>query len=487
MWPALRRYPAHPSVLDPHLLLQKGDLMPQAVVVDLKPSARVEKVFTPAQRQTSFIEDGSDLDDGFIHNPPHPNEYCPCKPQLCDFKTLDAYYVTARYTGGSGSGESPRSNVLLVQWNTQYARLHDNEPASFDAVADNREPSEDLACWNTKPEPDALLALLDRAAELSTAGIPHTTEAEAIPLQTAAMRTLGVTNPPWVLFDLHTDHLGTVRVITNNAGAIVSTHDYYPFGEPMKSLSSFNTHQFTGHERDAESGMDYMLARYYGGSIGRFLSVDPIMNPTRSIRRPARWNRYTYVLDNPLRFVDPNGEETEVAIGRATNRNGYGHIAIIQDGLVYSQGTHYSGKKDWGVPRDAYFNQKGEGGLSQNDQRETRVVKLKTTPEQESRLKGILAQGPGDYNNLTNTCAQATERPLESAGVLKTTEGPVRTDSAGNLLQAGDTDSNTPEGVEEKIEEQGVIDGETLEGTPATNPKSKPATLVNGLSGGKSS
>jgi hypothetical protein len=49
MWPALRRYPAHPSILDPHLLLQKGDLMPQAVVVDLKPSARVEKVLAPAQ------------------------------------------------------------------------------------------------------------------------------------------------------------------------------------------------------------------------------------------------------------------------------------------------------------------------------------------------------------------------------------------------------------------------------------------------------
>jgi RHS repeat-associated protein len=275
-------------------------------------------------------------------------------------------------------------------------------------------------------------------------------------------------------------------VITDNAGTVVSTHDYYPFGEVMKGFASFNTHQFTGHERDSESGMDYMLARYYEGTLGRFLSVDPVMMATRAIRRPARWNRYTYVLDNPLKFVDPNGEETEVAIGRATNNNGYGHIAIIQDGLVYSQGTEYSGKKDWGVPRDAYFNSKKDG-LSQNDQRQTRVVKLKTTPEQESRLRGVLAQGPGEYNNVTNTCAQATERPLESAGILKTTEGPLRTDSAGNLLQAGDADSHTPEGVEQKIDEQGVIEGETLEGTPATDPKSKPATIINGLSGGKSS
>jgi len=50
--------------------------------------------------------------------------------------------------------------------------------------------------------------------------------------------------------------------------------------------------------------MDYMLARHYGDSLPRFLSPDPIGG---SAARPQSWNRYAYVLGNPMRLVDPNG------------------------------------------------------------------------------------------------------------------------------------------------------------------------------------
>jgi RHS repeat-associated protein len=96
-------------------------------------------------------------------------------------------------------------------------------------------------------------------------------------------------------------------VITDNAGTVVSTHDYYPFGESMKGFASFNTHQFTGHERDLESGLDYMLARYYSTTAGRFQSVDPSRRSVLSAA-PQTWNRYAYVLNNPVSRVDPDGE-----------------------------------------------------------------------------------------------------------------------------------------------------------------------------------
>ena len=64
---------------------------------------------------------------------------------------------------------------------------------------------------------------------------------------------------------------------------------------------------FTGKERDSESGLDNFGARYNSSSVGRFVSVDP---SSRSVRRgnPQTWNRYTQSLNNPLRFVDPDGE-----------------------------------------------------------------------------------------------------------------------------------------------------------------------------------
>jgi len=69
-------------------------------------------------------------------------------------------------------------------------------------------------------------------------------------------------NPSWGILDLHTDHLGNVRAITDVYGYMVSTHNYFPFGEEVPWVApSYNTHQYTGHERDRETGLDYMMAR----------------------------------------------------------------------------------------------------------------------------------------------------------------------------------------------------------------------------------
>jgi RHS repeat-associated protein len=72
---------------------------------------------------------------------------------------------------------------------------------------------------------------------------------------------------------------------------------------------------FTGKERDAESGNDYMFARYYNSATGRFLSpdwsvkIDPV--PYAKLGNPQSLNLYSYVLNNPLSNVDPDGHETE--------------------------------------------------------------------------------------------------------------------------------------------------------------------------------
>src|SRR5206468_15639 len=101
---------------------------------------------------------------------------------------------------------------------------------------------------------------------------------------------------------LHLDHLGSPRVITKADGSVLSQHHYMPFGEelPFVAQGSSNARQFTGHERDSESGMDYMMARYYGSSLGRFESPDP--DKGIGLEDPQSWNKYTYVGNNPLRY-----------------------------------------------------------------------------------------------------------------------------------------------------------------------------------------
>jgi RHS repeat-associated protein len=64
--------------------------------------------------------------------------------------------------------------------------------------------------------------------------------------------------------------------------------------------------RFTQKERDNESGLDYFLARYYSSAQGRFTSVDPSMTSARAIH-PQSWNRYSYTINNPLRYTDPTG------------------------------------------------------------------------------------------------------------------------------------------------------------------------------------
>ena len=64
--------------------------------------------------------------------------------------------------------------------------------------------------------------------------------------------------------------------------------------------------KFTGYERDMETGLDYAQARYFSSTQGRFTSPDPLLASGRAVR-PQTWNRYTYALNNPLRFTDPSG------------------------------------------------------------------------------------------------------------------------------------------------------------------------------------
>jgi RHS repeat-associated protein len=72
------------------------------------------------------------------------------------------------------------------------------------------------------------------------------------------------------------------------------------------SGNAANLQKFTGKERDAESGLDYFGARYYGSALGRWASPDP-SNLGVDFYLPQTWNRYNYAVNNPLSIADRNG------------------------------------------------------------------------------------------------------------------------------------------------------------------------------------
>jgi RHS repeat-associated protein len=112
------------------------------------------------------------------------------------------------------------------------------------------------------------------------------------------------------------DHLGSPRINTDATGQVISRHDYHPFGEEISTAArtaalgytADNIRQkFTLYERDNETDLDFAQARYYNSLHGRFNTVDPMFESMETAL-PQSMNRYTYVLNNPLFFIDPNGE-----------------------------------------------------------------------------------------------------------------------------------------------------------------------------------
>ena len=129
------------------------------------------------------------------------------------------------------------------------------------------------------------------------------------------------------------DHLGSPRIVTDANGAVISRKDFTAFGETVTSSqrtggSTGNGYDppgvrqdYTGYQKDGESGLEYAQARYYNPQHGRFTSVDPL-TASATIRNPQSFNRYSYVLNSPYKFTDPLGLMGGVCSADNNNCNG---------------------------------------------------------------------------------------------------------------------------------------------------------------------
>jgi RHS repeat-associated protein len=99
------------------------------------------------------------------------------------------------------------------------------------------------------------------------------------------------------------DGLGNVRYVTDSAGATLQAYTYDPYGNPVAGTNLSN-YTYQGQQKDYETGLTYLRARYYDPTTGRFISKDPVPGTLNS---PQGQNGYSYAHNDPVNQTDPSG------------------------------------------------------------------------------------------------------------------------------------------------------------------------------------
>lgn len=149
------------------------------------------------------------------------------------------------------------------------------------------------------------------------------------------------------------DQINSTRVVTDSTGTVVYAAAHEAYGGIQKTwISTYDPSlRFSGEQGDTESGLDYFGARYYDPAQYRFLGVDPGIFRDNAVANPQRWNLYAYCLNNPVRYLDPDGAD---AIHFTIRRD------FIQDNMMF--GVMYSDDhKFWSTTMEPLFTDGKKG------------------------------------------------------------------------------------------------------------------------------
>ncbi|MCP5056120.1 MAG: hypothetical protein GY937_05265, partial [bacterium] len=156
-----------------------------------------------------------------------------------------------------------------------------------------------------------------------------------------------------VVYDVHTDHLDTPRMLTNASEASVWRQSHESFGAAVvdpTSTVALNT-RFPGQYADGETGLHYNRFRSYDPATGRYINADPIGQGGGS-------NLYVYGASNPQYWVDASGLETGSPIPGTKGKlrgvierdpNGRPHVHVL-DKKGKRIGTEGVGREPDGSP-----------------------------------------------------------------------------------------------------------------------------------------
>jgi RHS repeat-associated protein len=211
------------------------------------------------------------------------------------------------------------------------------------------------------------------------------------------------------LYFIQVDHLATPRLVADETQKTVWRWDNQePFGnnpaneDPDADGIAFDLPlRLPGQYYDRESGLHYNYFRDYDPSIGRYAESDPIgLN--------AGLNTYTYVLDNPMSYLDPYGLQVNVCY-YADAAGGFGHIGFGVGSETRTFGYYPSG------------NPFGSPGMIKEDSQKIRECKVvPSDPDQDQCMIDCRARrqaNPGDYNLTSNQCTSFVRDCLSECGL----------------------------------------------------------------------
>jgi RHS repeat-associated protein len=142
----------------------------------------------------------------------------------------------------------------------------------------------------------------------------------------------------------HQDWTGTERMRTTFNGAVEGTFTSMSFGDAFATVSGTDgdPYHYAMQDHDYSSDTDHAQFRQYSSTPGRWMSPDPYSG-SYHMRNPQSFNRYTYALNNPMRFVDPKGLDEQVPNdpGNETDDGGGCDYACepMGDGNSYDDGS----------------------------------------------------------------------------------------------------------------------------------------------------
>ena len=231
---------------------------------------------------------------------------------------------TNRFTVTGGIGYDSAGNQTVMGSSTLSYDGENRQSIDYDSVTGNTVNY-------------AYDGLGERVSKTVVGGFGPTTYVHDALGNLAAEYTYSMGTPSCSTCYLSWDHLGSTRMVTDGSGAVIANgrHDFLPFGVEIPGGTAGRTSgvwggtdylsaKFTGQERDAETGLDHFTARYMASGQGRFMRPDP-GNFGARIGNPQSWSGYSYVMNNPLAFVDPDGLDVQVCT------TGYGCSGVISD------------------------------------------------------------------------------------------------------------------------------------------------------------
>ena len=198
----------------------------------------------------------------------------------------------------------------------------------------------------------------------------------------------------------HPDHLGSSSWITFTDGKAVQHLHYLPWGEDYvnQRTTDFSArYTFSAKEKDSETGLSYFGSRYYSSDLSIWLSVDPMSGKYPSL------SPYVYCADNPVRVVDPDGEEIGIFLDSDGNCVGNDGKDDHRRYVIKTTAKNYGNVPAAGLSQEEYnktcdFIHKNSGdkdAFDNNDIAYRNSIEIENSSDNLNSIKKIIFQDKG--------------------------------------------------------------------------------------------